>query len=138
MTYAGCKSVASPNLHEGAFFTPTPCGILPTMERKRTYIRAWREHRGYTLDDMIGRLEALDTKITGASLSRIERGIQPYSQDIMEAIAAALNLAVGDLLENDPTIPEAKILDMVRHLSDRERRQAESVLEAMFPESASS
>jgi transcriptional regulator with XRE-family HTH domain len=106
------------------------------MARKRTYIRAWRENRGYTLDDMIGRLEALGTKITGASLSRIERGIQPYSQDIIEAIAEALNLAVADLIENDPTVPEAEIIDLVRHLDERQKRQAESVLKAMFGERA--
>ncbi len=106
------------------------------MARKRTYIRAWREKRGYTLDDMIGRLDAIGTKVTGASLSRIERGLQPYSQDILEAIASAMNLAVADLIENDPDVPEAEILDMVRHLDERQRRQAESVLKAMFGERA--
>jgi transcriptional regulator with XRE-family HTH domain len=135
-SYAQCKLAASPDLHGGAFFTQQPCGILPGMARKRTYIRAWRENRGYTLDDMIGRLEALGTKITGASLSRIERGIQPYSQDIIEAIAEALNLAVADLIENDPTVPEAEIIDLVRHLDERQKRQAESVLKAMFGERA--
>jgi transcriptional regulator with XRE-family HTH domain len=106
------------------------------MARKRTYIRAWREKRGYTLDDMLGRLDAIGTKITGASLSRIERGIQPYSQDILEAIAEAMNLTVADLLENDPNVPEAEILDFVKRLSERERQQAESVLRAMFEERA--
>jgi transcriptional regulator with XRE-family HTH domain len=106
------------------------------MARKPTYIRAWRERRGYTLDDMLGRLDAIGVKITGASLSRIERGIQPYSQDVLEAIAAALNLSVADLLENDPTVPEAEIIDFLRHLDDRQVRQAESVLKAMFGEGA--
>jgi transcriptional regulator with XRE-family HTH domain len=106
------------------------------MARKRTYIRAWREKRGYTLDDMIGRLDVLGLKITGASLSRIERGIQPYSQDILEAIAGALNLSVADLVENDPNVPEAEVIDFMRHLDDRELKQAESVLKAMFGERA--
>jgi transcriptional regulator with XRE-family HTH domain len=106
------------------------------MARKRTYIRAWREKRGYTLDDMIGRLEAIGLKITGASLSRIERGIQPYSQDVLEAIAGALNLNVADLVENDPNVPEAEVIDLMRHLDARELKQAESVLKAMFGERA--
>jgi transcriptional regulator with XRE-family HTH domain len=106
------------------------------MARKRTYIRAWREKRGYTLEDMIGRLDVLGLKITGASLSRIERGIQPYSQDILEAIAGALNLSVADLVENDPNVPEAEVIDFMRHLDDRELKQAESVLKAMFGERA--
>lgn len=134
--YIGRKSDASPNLHDAAFFTPALCGILPGMARKRTYIRAWREKRGYTLDDMVGRLELLGAKMTGASLSRIERGIQPYSQDVLEAIAEALDVTAADLIENNPEVPEAEILDMVRHLDERQRRQAESVLKAMFGESA--
>jgi transcriptional regulator with XRE-family HTH domain len=102
------------------------------MARKLTYIRAWREKRGYTLDDMVGRLDAIGLRITGASLSRIERGIQPYSQDVLEAIATALNVSAADLIENDPDVPEAEIVDLMRHLDDRERKQAESVLKAMF------
>lgn len=106
------------------------------MARKPTYIRAWREKRGHTLDDMVGRLDAIGVKATGASLSRIERGIQPYSQDILEAIAQALNVTVADLIENNPDVPEAEIIDFFRHLDAREIRQAESVIKAMFGERA--
>lgn len=106
------------------------------MGRKATYIRQWRERRGYTLDDMVGRLAELDVKITGASLSRIERGKQPYNQDILEPIAEALAVTVADLVENNPDIPEAEIIDFLHHLDDRELRQAESVLRAMFGERA--
>lgn len=102
------------------------------MERKATYIRAWRDLRGYTLDDMVGRLAELGVAVTGASLSRIERGIQPYSQDILEAIAAALDCSPADLLENDPRIPDAEIIDFMRHLEEDEKRQAAAVLKAMF------
>lgn len=106
------------------------------MSRKPTYIRAWREKRGYTLDDMIGRLDAINVKATGASLSRIERGIQPYSQDILEAIATALNVSVADLIENDPNVPEAEIIDFFKLLDAREVKQAESVIKAMFADRA--
>jgi transcriptional regulator with XRE-family HTH domain len=136
MTYATRKLSASPNLHEGAFFTHVGCGTLPAMARNRTYIRAWREKKGYTLEDMLGRLEAIDFKITGASLSRIERGKQPYTQDTLEAIATALGVTPADLLENDPDIPDAIIIDFLRHLSDREKSQAETVLKAMFGDRA--
>jgi transcriptional regulator with XRE-family HTH domain len=102
------------------------------MERKATYIRAWRNERGYTLDDMVGRLDTLGVPITGASLSRIERGQQPYSQDILEAIAEALAVSPADLIENNPAMPDAEIVDLMRHLDEREKRQAASVLKAMF------
>lgn len=106
------------------------------MERKPTYIRAWRKERGYTLDDMVGRLDVLGVKITGASLSRIERGEQPYSQDILEAIAEALNVTRAHLLENNPELPEAVVYDFLSHLDARELKQAEGVLKAMFGERA--
>lgn len=104
------------------------------MARKRTYIRAWREKRGYTLDDVVGRLDALGVKITGASLSRIERGIQPYNQDTLEAIAEALNVTVAQLTEHNPDLPPAKVIDFLKHLNANEVEQADAVLKAMFGE----
>lgn len=110
------------------------------MERKKTYIRQWREAAnggvGYTLDEMVGRMAELGVPITAASLSRIERGIQPYSQDILEAIAVALDRSPADLLENDPRIPEAEIIDFMHHLSPGELNQAAAVLKAMFQKQA--
>lgn len=102
------------------------------MERKPTYIRAWRKHRGYTLDQMVGRLAELGVETTGASLSRIERNDQPYNQDILEPIAEALGVTRADLLENNPEIPDAEIVDFVAHLNAREQQQAIAVLRAMF------
>lgn len=113
------------------------------MERKATYIRAWRKAGGagrraggYTLDDMVDRLKELGVPITAASLSRIENGKQPYSQDIIEAIAEALGVTVADLTENDPTKPDAEIIDLTRHLDEAEKAQAAAVLRAMFHKSA--
>lgn len=102
------------------------------MERRATYIRAWRKKRGYTLDQMVGRLEALGVETTGASISRIERGEQPYSQDILEALAEALNVSVAHLLEHNPEIPQSEVIDFLSHLDAREAAQAEAVLKAMF------
>ena len=106
------------------------------MERKATYIRAWRLKRGHSLDDMVGRMEALGVETTGASLSRIERGIQPYNQDMLEAIAAALDVSVAQLIEHNPDLPPAKIIDFLQHLNRDEAEQADKVLRAMFGDRA--
>lgn len=103
------------------------------MDRKATYIRAWRDKRGYTLDDMVGRLDAMNVATTSASLSRIERGIQPYNQDTLEAIAAALDVTAAQLLEHNPAIAQTHVVDLVQRLNQREAEQAEAVLRAMFP-----
>jgi transcriptional regulator with XRE-family HTH domain len=102
------------------------------MGRKATYIRSWRKHRGFTLDQMVGRMAEIGVETTGATLSRIERGQQPYSQDILEAIAEALNVSPADLIENNPELPEAEVIDFLRHLDERDRQQASAVLKAMF------
>jgi transcriptional regulator with XRE-family HTH domain len=109
------------------------------MERKPTYIRAWRlaggaqkKPGGYTLEEMVGRLAELGVETTGASLSRIETGKQPYKQDILEAIAEALGVTAYDLLRNNPAIPDAEIYSLVDHLDAKERQQATAVLKAMF------
>jgi transcriptional regulator with XRE-family HTH domain len=102
------------------------------MERKATYIRAWRKHRGYTQEALAGRMAELGVEISGASISRIESGQQPYSQENLEAFAEALDCSLADLLENDPRIPDAEIIDFVRHLEPSEKEQAAAVLKAMF------
>jgi transcriptional regulator with XRE-family HTH domain len=75
---------------------------------RRTFIRQWREHRDLTLEQLAERVktinEALET--THASLSRIERGLQPYNQPLLEAIAEALQTDVASLLMRDPSSPE--------------------------------
>lgn len=113
------------------------------MERKQTYIRAWREaggadrkSGGYSLEDMVGRLAVIGVATTGASLSRIERGIQPYNQDMLDAIAAALGLEPWQLLKDNPAIPPAKVIDFLPYLTKDEIEQADKVLRAMFGERA--
>lgn len=73
----------------------------PTLY-KRTFIRQWRDHRDRTLEDIAEKIG-----ITHASLSRIERGLQPYSQAILESIAKELSTDVPSLLTRDPADPEA-------------------------------
>jgi transcriptional regulator with XRE-family HTH domain len=102
------------------------------MGRKATYIRAWREAKDYTLEQMVGRLAELNVPITAASLSRIERSIQPYSQDLLEAIADALGVTVAQLIEHDPAIPQSEVIDLVQRLSSPDAQRAGDVLKAMF------
>lgn len=83
---------------------------------RRTFIRQWREFRGLTLEQLADRIAS-----THASLSRIERGLQPYSQPILEAIADALGCDVADLLVRNPEDPEG-IWSVWEHAKPAERR----------------
>lgn len=68
---------------------------------RKTFIRHWREHRGLTLEQLAERVGT-----THASLSRIERGKQPYSQPLLEAVAEALQTDPASLLMRNPQDPE--------------------------------
>lgn len=77
-------------------------GFKAPKARRRTYIRQWREYRGYS-QDKLGAM--LDT--SGSMISRIENGNTPYTQDVLEALAEALMTDPASLLMRDPTNPEA-------------------------------
>jgi transcriptional regulator with XRE-family HTH domain len=72
-------------------------------------------HRLLQPCDEVGVVEALAERVgekiggmTHASISRIERGLQPYSQPILEAIADELTGGdVASLLMRDPSDPNA-------------------------------
>lgn len=67
----------------------------------RTFMRQWREHRDKTLEDVADKIG-----ITHATLSRIERGLHPYSQATLEKVAKELSTDVPSLLTRDPADPE--------------------------------
>lgn len=82
---------------------------------KPSYIKQWREHRGLSLRRLADRLELEDEEgkaLSYVSINRIEKGLQPYSQPILEAIAHALDVTVVDLLSVDPT-KEGQVVDLV-------------------------
>jgi transcriptional regulator with XRE-family HTH domain len=103
----------------------------PKPPRRPTFIRSWRKHRGLTLAQLADRLATeLEIDISEGQLSRIERGETPYSQDILEAVAAVLRCEPADLLMRDPAAPDA-IWSLFEALKPVERRQAVEILKAL-------
>jgi transcriptional regulator with XRE-family HTH domain len=78
-------------------FTPDP-----KPRRRPNYIRQWRKHRGLTLEQLAERVGT-----THATVSRVERGLQDYTGEFLEAAAYALMCEPVDLLTRDPTDPDA-------------------------------
>jgi transcriptional regulator with XRE-family HTH domain len=80
-----------------------------TKGNPRHFIRQWRQKRRLSLRKLADRLLNPDGTaiISYASLGRIEQGVQPYSQEALEAIADALQTDVGSLLTRDPSDDEA-------------------------------
>lgn len=89
------------------------CLYLHAMNRNRVisrlkprgaghFIRHWREHRNLTLNQLSDR-----TGLSNPNLSKIERGLIPYTQRTLELLADALNCSPADLLMRNPNDPEA-------------------------------
>lgn len=73
---------------------------------RKTFIREWRLAKDITLERLADRVGEKIGGFTHASLSRIERGLQPYSQPVLEAVAEALGVEPADLLVRNPADPE--------------------------------
>lgn len=104
---------------------------------KRTYIKEWREKRGLSLRRLAERLEETpggELLISHASIGRIEKGQQPYSQPILEAIATALGVPTYMLLEVNPD-KDGDVIDITLRLNKAPpelRDQAVSILNALL------
>lgn len=72
-----------------------------TTPYRRTFIRQWRKKSGLTLEQ-VG--DAVN--LSHAQLGRIERGLQPYNQELLEALALLFNTEPASLLMRDPSDPE--------------------------------
>lgn len=79
--------------------------VTPRFRRQAiyriTFLRQYREKKGLTLEQLADRVGT-----THATLSRIERGLQPYSQPMLEALAEELDTDPASLIMRDPTDPE--------------------------------
>lgn len=97
----------------------------PPSSRPPHFIRAWRRHRGYTLEQLAGRIG-----MSHQNLGKIERFKVPYSQELLEALADNLRCAPADLITRDPADPES-LWSILDGLKPAERSQAVRLIKAM-------
>lgn len=70
--------------------------------RRRLFLKEWREYRNMTQEQLA---EAVGMSVS--NISQLERGIQGYSQDGLEALAEALKCEPGHLHMVDPSKDDA-------------------------------
>lgn len=109
----------------------THIGLLrdnASMAKKRrpTYLREWRNHRHKTL---VQAAEYLG--MNHGNLSKIERGLIPYNQELLERLSEFYNCEPADLLIRNPTEPTS-IWSLWDRAKPGERRQIETVAEALL------
>ena len=90
-----------------------------------TFMRQWRQHSGKTLVQVAEHLH-----MTHGNLSKIERGIVPYNQDLLESLADLYGCDPVDILIRDPSEP-TNIWSIWDQAKPGERRQIEAVAEAL-------
>jgi transcriptional regulator with XRE-family HTH domain len=98
----------------------------------RHFLREWRTHRGYTLEqlaEMVG--------VTHGALSQLERGLVSYTQPMLEALAEALSCAPADIVMRNPLDPSLpwSILENLQKAPPEERRRIIRAMEALTDQS---
>lgn len=91
-----------------------------------TFMRQWRQHRGKTLVQV-----AEELHVTHGYLSKVERGRQPYNQELLERLAGLYLCEPVDLLIRDPSEPES-IWSLWEQAKPGQRRQIENVAAALL------
>jgi transcriptional regulator with XRE-family HTH domain len=110
---------------------PKKARANPKAQRQKTQIKAWRKHRDLSLAKLAERLEVEEGyEISEGQLSRIERGEQPYSQDLLEAIARILRCGPPDLINVDPT-KGGGLWSIWEDLTEPQRVQAVQLLKVL-------
>src|SRR3990167_11187535 len=90
---------------------------------QKNFIRIWRGYRHLSQDKLVDRVRERVEGFSKASLSRIENGLQPYTQETLEALAWALGCKPADLLIREPGCPIWSICDTLESLGPQEQAQ---------------
>jgi transcriptional regulator with XRE-family HTH domain len=102
----------------------------PGQNRGRHFIKEWRVYRGLTQEQLADRIG-----VSKATLSRLESAKQPYTQDVLEALADAMNCEPADLIMRDPS-REGAIWSIWENATPEQRVQIESVVRALVGKAA--
>lgn len=94
----------------------------PSRQRRRHFIKEWRLFRNLTQEQVADRIG-----IASTTYGRIENNQVPYNQDFLEMAADAMRCQPWDLLNRDPR-KDGDVIDLLRHLDDKKKAEAESFI----------
>lgn len=100
--------------------------MAKTARYRLTFIRQWRQKRGMSLEALADRVP-----MDKGNLSKVERGLLPYNQEMLERLADALQTDPPSLLMRDPS-DSAAIWTLWDHAKPGERRQIAAIAETIL------
>lgn len=104
------------------YMAPKTQRVTSRLKRKPrygvTFLRQWRQFHNLTLVSVAG-----EYGISHASLGRIERGLQPYNQGLLEFLAHRYRTDVASLINRNPLLdPEESIWSVWDQAKPGERK----------------
>ena len=95
----------------------------------RHYIGEWIKHRRISLRKLAARMEAEpgEPMLSHASIGRIAKGEQPYSEEILLALSEALDCTVPQLLTVNP-LKDGEVIDMLSLMKDKDPATVRAIL----------
>jgi len=98
---------------------------MPQKPGQSNYLKAWREYRGYSQEDV-----ERETGISQGSLSKLETGRSRYNRDNLELLANLYLCNPADLIGRDPEQSQS-IVELWNMLPPQERQTAERLLRTL-------
>lgn len=98
----------------------------PRTEKRRLFLREWRNHRNLTQEKLADR-----AGLTQGMISQLENGQSDYTGELLRRLAGVLLCDPADLITRDPSKPEPmwSIWDQAK---PAQRRQIEEVAKALL------
>lgn len=96
------------------------------------FVKEWRKFRGLTQERLAGRLE-----VSVGLVGQWETGKTKLTEDMIHALALALQCDAGDIMSRDPNSPDYQLWRIIQGVPPGPRRdQALRVIEALLRQTA--
>lgn len=99
--------------------------LVPKKGKPRHYVREWRKDRGLTQERLAER-----TPFSPGAISQLETGRTGYTQEMLEALASALEVQPGDLISRNPEV-DGDVVHIFNDLPADKQRIAIEMLKSL-------
>lgn len=123
-------AISRPDIHNLSKALPCPFGHTVNMDKNGgpNNLKAWREHRGMTQEDLAA---AVVPPTTATMISMLETGDRGLSAKWLRRLGDALKVSPGHLLDHNPNNLPTDILEIWMSADASQRRQITEIAKAL-------